>query len=318
MSNEKKCAVGIGFNLFESRAILLREDGKVLAEVQRDVPRNVNDTIQSLLNLLADIFEKSSKYKSQISKIGIALGGIISHKKEVIFWPKGQGSYAHVRFPLKEHIEKQYGIPVVLENDANACAWAEHIINFTKNKHMIYMFSGVGAGIIIDGKLYHGKSGTAGELFLNADHKIMSSRLGDFSFLRQWPAGMEMTKRAKELISLGNDSSLLKKISSTGQLNLKDILHEAVKKDKIAREVVREGAFALGVKVAFLINLLDPEVVIIGGGMEEGGDIFLEDCLVAIKMFSLSESRTNCKIVMSPLGKTAASVGAAWLALSEK
>jgi len=288
-----------------------------LAEVQREGAHNANDTIKLLMELVSDILEKAGSHRKEIKKAGIALGGIVSHKKEVVFWPQGQGAYAHVTFPLKEHLEKTFNISVTLENDANACVWAEHIINFSKNKNIVYMFSGVGAGLIIDGRLYRGKNGTAGELFLNADNKAMSTRLGEFSFLRQWPAGLEMTKRAKELMSLGKESALLKKISPTGKLNLKDILHEAVKKDKLAREVVREGAFALGVKAAFLINLLDPEVMIIGGGMEEGGDVFLEDCLAAIKTFSLSETRANCKVVMSPLGKKAASVGAAWLALAD-
>lgn len=318
MSSEHIYAIGIGLNLFDARAILLRNDGKVLFELHRDCGAdNANDTIKILIELLEESLAKAVAGKCAVKGAGIALGGIVSRKKEVIFWPQGQGFYAHVIFPLKEHLEKKFGIPVILENDANACAWAEHLINFSKNKNLIYMFSGVGAGLIIDGKLYHGKSGVAGEIFLNADHKAMSSRLGEFSFLRQWPAGLEMTKRAKELLSLGKESSLLKKISPTGRLNLKDILHEAVKKDKLAREVVREGAFALGVKAAFLINLLDPEVIIVGGGMEEGGEIFLEECVAAVKTFSLSESRANCKIVMSPLGKKAAPVGAAWLALEE-
>ena len=179
------------------------------------------------------------------------------------------------------------------------------------------MFSGVGCGIIIDGKLHRGKNGVAGEVFLNADHKAMSSRLGEFSFLRQWPADLDMVKRAKELISLGRDTTLIKKITPTGGLLLNDILQEAVKKDKVAREVTKEGAFALGVKAAFLINLLDPEVVVIGGGLENAGESFLEDCITAIKSFSLSEARANCKIVLSPLSKKAASVGAAWLAMVE-
>ena len=171
--------------------------------------------------------------------------------------------------------------------------------------------------MVLDGKIYRGKSGVAGEVFLNGNNNPMASRLGDFSFLHQWPADLYMVKRAKELISLGRDSSLIKKITSDGSLHLKDILREAAKKDKLAREVVREAAFALGVKASFLINFLDPEAVVIGGGLEEGGDIFLEECLTAIKVFSLSEARNGCKIVMSPLGNKAAALGAAYLAFAE-
>ncbi len=313
-----KYALGIGINLFGARAIVLREDGKVAAEIERaEGPATANDTIKVLHELLEEILTKTASHKDDIKKAGIAIGGIVNQKKEVVFWPEGQGAYAHVTFPLKEHLEKKFGVPVFLENDANACAWAEYLLNFSRCKNILYLFSGVGCGIIVDGKLYRGKSGTAGELFLSGDNRTMTSRLGDFSFLRQWPADLFMVRRAKELISLGKESSLIKKITSAGALTLKDVLREAVKKDKLAREVVKEGAFALGAKAAFLINLLDPEAVVIGGELEEGGDVFLEECTAAIKTFSLSETRAGCRLVMSPLGKRAVALGAAYLAFQE-
>ena len=319
MSEEKsaknKCVIGLSINLFDARAIALRGDGKVIAEVEKPGgAETANDTIKILFELLDDIFAQAGKHKGDIKKIGLAFGGIVHQKKEVIFWPQECASFVHVTFPLKEHIEKKFSLPVVIENDANACALAEYTLNFSKCKNIIYLFSGVGCGMILDGKIYRGKNGAAGEVFLNSDHNVMASRLGDFSFLHQWPADLYMVKRAKELISLGKESSLINKITSVGSLTLKDILRDAVKKDRLAREVVREGAFALGAKAAFLINLLDPEAVVIGGGMEDGAEIFLEECLSAIKTFSLSEARSGCKIVMSPLGKKAASLGAAYLA----
>jgi len=322
MSEEKaeknKCVVGVGINLFDARAILLRGDGKVLAEVEKKQSvQSANETIKVLFELLEEVLEKAGKHKVEIKRIGLALGGIVQQKKDMIFWPQECASFVHVTFPLKDHVEKKFGLPVSVENDANACALAEHTLNFSKCKNIIYLFSGVGCGMVLDGKIYRGKSGVAGEVFLNGNNNPMASRLGDFSFLHQWPADLYMVKRAKELISLGRDSSLIKKITSDGSLHLKDILREAAKKDKLAREVVREAAFALGVKASFLINFLDPEAVVIGGGLEEGGDIFLEECLTAIKVFSLSEARNGCKIVMSPLGNKAAALGAAYLAFAE-
>ena len=310
--------VGVGINLFDARAILLRGDGKVLVEVdKKQSAQTANETIKVLFELLEEVLEKAAKHKVDIKRIGLGLGGIVQQKKEMIFWPQECAAFVHVTFPLKDHIEKKFGLPVVLENDANACALAEYTLNFSKCKNILYLFSGVGCGMILDGKLYRGKTGVAGEVFVNGNNNRMASRLGDFSFLHQWPADLYMVKRAKELISLGKDSSLIKKITSDGSLALRDILRDAAKKDKLAREVVREGAFALGVKAAFLINYLDPEAVVIGGGLEEGGDVFLEECLASIKVFSLSEARNGCKIVMSPLGNKAAALGAAYLAFAE-
>jgi glucokinase len=141
--------------------------------------------------------------------------------------------------------------------------------------------------------------------------------LGDFSFLKQWPADLGMIKKAKELISLGRNTSLIKKITPTGDLFLADIFEEA-KKDKVAREAMDEAAFSLGVKIAFLVNLLNPEVVIIGGGLEEAGEPFLEKCTNTVKAFSFSEMKKNLKLSFSQLGRKATSLGAGFMFFREK
>ena len=315
---EKKYSVGIGLNLFDSRAILLQEDGKPAAQIEKKRENiSPNEVIEDLLSLFEGILEKAGANKDKITAVGIALGGIVNRKKGVVYWPQAQGSsYVSIALPLKDYFEKKFGLPVVVENDANACAWAEYCANFSKNKNMLYMFSGVGCGIIIDGQLYRGKEGEAGELFLKTE-RVMNSSLGDFSFLRQWPADLEMVKRAKTMISMGRRTSLIKKISPTGELSLRDIFEEA-KKDKLAKEILQEAAFSLGVKMAFLINLLSPEVVVLGGGMEEAGEGFLDVCSDTVKNFSFSEMRRNLKIVRSELGKDAVALGAAMLACKEK
>ncbi len=316
---KSKYTIGIGLNLFDARAVLLRQDGKVMAEVERKrAALTANEVIEDLLKLFEGILSKSKKYKDSILGVGIALGGIINSKKGEVYWPQQNGtSYVYVSLPLKDYLQKKFGFPVVLENDANSCVWAEHVTNYPKNKNIVYMFSGVGAGIIANGSLYRGKNGRAGELFLNP-RKTMCSPLGDFSFLKQWPADLGMVERAKSLVSMGNESSLIKKISSTGELSLEAIFEESKKKDKVARQVIKEAAFSLGVKIAFIVNFLNPEIIIIGGGLEEAGEPLLEGCIDTVKSFCMSEMRKNLKIYLSEFGKKATSVGAALLSFGEK
>jgi glucokinase len=310
---KKKYSIGIGLNLFDARAILLGSDKKVILEIEK--PRKnvtANETIKVLLELFEEIISKAKVYKKEdIEGVGLALGGIVNNKKGMAYWPQKQyTSYSYISLPLKDYLEKKFNFPVTIENDANSCVLAEHALNFPECKDVIYMFSGVGCGIIADGKLYRGKDGGAGELFLNSN-KRMESDLGDFSFFRQWPIDLGIVKKAKEIISLGKNTSLIKRITPTGELHLKDIFEEAKRKDKIAREVLKEAAFSLGVKIAFLMNLLNPEVVIIGGGLEEAGEFFLDECIDVTKEFSFSEMRKGCKITYSQLGKSATSLGAA-------
>ncbi|UCC95144.1 MAG: ROK family protein [Candidatus Omnitrophota bacterium] len=312
-------SIGIGLNLFDARAILLREDGKAIARVEKKrTDTRANATMEDLLQLFEKIIFKAKKYRESIAGVGLALGGIINSKKGIVYWPQKQDlSYIYISLPLRDYLEKKFGLPVIIENDASASVYAEYSKNFSKYKNLIYMFSGVGCGLIVDGKLYRGKDGAAGELFLNPK-KTMSSALGDFSFFTQWPADLNIVKRAKELISKGQETSLIKRITSTGELFLHTVFEEAEKKDKVAKGVLREAAFSLGVKSAYLVNLLNPELIIIGGGLERAGGFFLEECINTVKNFSFSEMRKNLKIIFSQLGREATSLGAALIVLKEK
>ncbi|HDN85899.1 MAG: hypothetical protein DRP68_02045 [Candidatus Omnitrophota bacterium] len=314
-----KYVIGIGLNLFDARALLLNSKGKIVLHAERKRKFvTANETIDVCLSLFEEIFKKSKRYKSNIIGAGLALGGIVNRRKGVVYWPQKQDdSCVYISLPFKKYLEDKFKLPIFIENDANASAFAEYKLNYSSYKNLIYMFSGVGCGLIIDGKLYRGKDGGAGELFVNSQ-KVMVSSLGEFGFLSQWPQDLGVTKRAKELISLGRNTSLIKRIDSVGSLSLESIVEEAKGKDRVSREILKEAAFPLGVKIAFLINLLNPEVVIIGGGFEEAGDFFLEEILKTVRKFSFSALGKNLKINLSSLGRNAASLGVAHLLFEEK
>jgi len=315
----KKYVLGIGLNLFDAQAILLEENGKVIARLQtKRKNTTANETIEVILELFEGILDKAKKFKENICGVGVALGGIIDKKKNVVNWPQRTGSSCvYISVPLKKYLEDKFKLPVFIENDANACLWAEYVNNFSKYKNIIYLFSGIGCGLLIEGSVYRGKNGAAGEIFINSQ-KIMSSLLGDFSFLAPWPLDLGVVKRAKELISLGKNTSLIKKITSTGTLKLENVLCEARNKDRLSREILRETAFSLGVKLSFLINLMNPEVVIIGGGFEDAGDFFLEEINRTVKNFSFSGMSSNLRITFSKLGRIATSLGAGLMVFEEK
>ncbi len=313
-----KYSIGIGFNLFDVRAILLRGDGKIVMSIERkrgDV--DANQTIEMLLDLFEEIISKAKKYENQIEGVGFALGGIIDKKRGIMHWPQEiDSSCVYISVPLKKYFQDKFKLPIVIENDSSACAWAEYVTNYSNYSNIIYMFSGVGCGIVIDGSLYGGRDGASGELFVNP-HTVMQSPLGDFSFLAPWPADMGAVKKAKQLISLGKNTSLIKRITSTGNFSLEDILIEARNKDRVSRDLLKEIVFCLGVKLSFLVNLINPEAVIIGGGLEEAGDFLLEEINRVVRNFSFSEMRKNLKINFSRLGRTATSLGAGLLVFKE-
>ena len=314
-----KYVIGIGLNLFDARGLVLNSEGKIILRTEKKRKFiTANETIDVCLSLFEEIFKKTKRYRDNIIGAGLALGGVVNRKKGEVYWPQKQNdTYIYISVPFKKYLEEKFKLPIYIENDANASAWAEYKKNYKGYKNLIYMFSGVGCGIIINGSLYQGGQGAAGELFITP-HKVMSSRLGDFSFLTQWPQDLGIIKRAKELISLGKDTSLLKRIDSVGNLSLEDIFREVKNKDSVSCEVLKEAAFALGVKISFLVNLLNPEVVIIGGGFEEAGSSFLGRINQVVKEYTFSFSRKNLKIVFSSLGRDAPCLGVAQLIREER
>ena len=314
-----KYVIGIGLNLFDARGLVLNSEGKIILRTEKKRKFiTANETIDVCLSLFEEIFKKTKRYRDNIIGAGLALGGVVNRKKGEVYWPQKQNdTYIYISVPFKKYLEEKFKLPIYIENDANASAWAEYKKNYKGYKNLIYMFSGVGCGIIINGSLYRGKQGAAGELFITP-HKVMSSRLGDFSFLTQWPQDLGIIKRAKELISLGRNTSLLRRIDSAGNLSLEDVFKEAKNRDNVSCEVLKEAAFSLGVKISFLINLLNPEVVIVGGGFEEAGLSFLGKINQIVKEYTFSFSRKNLKIVFSSLGRNAPCLGVAQLILEEK
>ncbi|MBN2483226.1 MAG: ROK family protein [Candidatus Omnitrophica bacterium] len=318
MKTNERYAIGVGLNLFDAQAILMREDGKEITSIERRRKSvDANETLNILLSLFDDILTKSARYKGKIVGAGVALGGIVDQKKGAVYWPqKQEASYVRISIPFKKYLEEKLNLPISMVNDTNACAWAEYIVNYHKYKHLLYMFSGSGCGFILNEKLYTGHDGGAGELQVTP-HRDMASIQGDFGFLAPWDQDMGIIRRLKNLISTGRRTSLIKRINAIGELSLEDVFQES-KKDKLAKEVLAEAAYALGVKISFLINLLNPEVVIIGGGFEEAGDHFLEEVNKTTKKFSFSLLRRNVKMYYSTLGRKASAIGAAYRVFEEK
>jgi glucokinase len=312
-----KYSIGIGLNLFSAQAVLINEAKEVIASVQN--PRetvDINDTFQVIMETFQDILTKAKKGKKNIEQVSLAIGGVLDRSKSIVYWPVVEESAcSYIGIPFKKHLEKKFSLPVSVENDANACVWAEHCKNFPKAKNVLYLFSGVGCGMIINGELYRGSTGGAGELFISGFNRHKTSFLGEFSFLKQWPLDLGISQMAKEKISRGyKKTKLLSKLSSVGKLSVQDIFSAAAEgNDALAKEVIKEAAFALGLKASFLINLLNPELLIIGGGLEKGGKLFLDEFNKVMRESAFNEMSENLEVKFSQLGILAAPLGAALL-----
>jgi predicted NBD/HSP70 family sugar kinase len=223
--------------------------------------------------------------------------------------------------PLSEIFKERLGMHVTIDNDSRSMAYGElmnGIVKGEKNILFVNVSWGLGLGIIIDGKLYYGKSGFSGEFgHLNAFDNEILCHCGKKGCLETQASGSFIHRRFLEKIAEGNSSILEKRIKKGETIIQEDILQAALKEDMLAIELIEEVGNTLGKHIAGLINLFNPELVIIGGAVAITGDYLLLPIRSAVKKYSLNLVSKDTSIKLSKLGDKAGVVGACMLARSK-
>jgi len=305
--------VGVGLNMLSMVAVLVDLEINVIAEIKRErTPENSETTIHKMVDLAVEIIEKSDIEKEKIVGVGVGVPGIIDEKGRTIRWPQSLGEKdVSVCLSIKDTFEKRLNIPTFVENDANAAVLGEKWLGLDRDvRHMLYMFSGVGTGVLINGEIYRGSTGAAGELGISSSQASKDAIVQMASGLGRWEMDLGMTTRARALVSKG-ESSAMKGYAEgdADKITFREVVRGCKEKDPVALKVVEEGATLLGRKVAFLVNLLNPEIVVIGGGIEDAGAPMLDAIKAAVKEWSVEEASSQVKIIPSAFGENAVALG---------
>jgi len=305
-------AIGVGLNLANMVGLLVDLKGNIITKTQAARPRSsVTDISECILDIIREILRRSKEYTAQIKGIGVGVAGLINKETGSISWPQKMDhyyTYTSVDVPLKSLIEKEFDLPCLMENDATSACFGEHWLGLAQGyKNIIYMFSGVGCGIMINGDIYRGARGYAGELSIYnfKEQDAFCCELGDDCFIKRWETDLGIVKDAQ--------NSYTKENKSINNLDLKSILNLARLDDKIAVAVLERAAKRLGVKIAYLVNLLNPEIIIIGGGLEEAGEDFLKQVNTTVKDWAFREATEDLNIYYSQLRENSVALGAASL-----
>ncbi|MBI4372141.1 MAG: ROK family protein [Candidatus Omnitrophica bacterium] len=305
--------VGVGLNMLNMVGVLVDLEINVITEIKRErLPENSEATVQQMVELAADMIDKSEVDKTKIVGAGVGIPGIIDERGRTIRWPQSLGEKdISVCLSIKDTFEKRLNVPTFVENDANAAVLGEKWLGLDRDvKHLVYMFSGVGVGIIINGEIYRGATGAAGELGISSLKASREEILAMAKDLGRWEMDLGMTARAQELVAKGN-ASVLKDLTAgdAKKITFKELVKAVKEKDPLALRIVEEGGFALGKKISFLVNLLNPEIVVIGGGIEDCGAPLLDAIKAAIKEWAIEEASSHVKIIPSAFGENAVALG---------
>jgi predicted NBD/HSP70 family sugar kinase len=300
----KKSHVNIGLSDFK----------KNLIKSVKRIPFQLNNSQASLdeLCVIIDDFIKSSELAENIAGIGVNLTGRINYKTGYSF------SFFHFNEePLSVIIKNKVGIRTYIENDSRAMAYGEFcsgIVDKEKNILFVNLDYGIGLGIMINGELYYGKSGFAGEFgHIQIFNNEIICHCGKKGCLETEASGSALLEAFKVRLQQGASSIITKDYPDFDDIKLEDIIQAANNDDTLAIELIAEIGEKLGRGIAALINLFNPELVILGGSLSATGDYLFLPVKSAINKYSLSLVNNDTELKMSKLGENAGIIGACLL-----
>jgi glucokinase-like ROK family protein len=286
---------------------------KNLVTIKEKIPYTLENSVEAykeLIQIINSFIEETPIEKQKILGMCINLSGRVNHTTGY--------SYSFFHFheePLSQTIEKEIGIRTFIENDSKAMAYGEFcsgVVSNEKNVLFVNMDYGVGLGILIDGKVFYGKSGFSGEFghipFFNNE---IICHCGKKGCLETEASGIALLRNFKNKIESGSSSAIAKKVD---ELWVEDIVKAAKAEDVVCIELIAEIGEKIGKGLAVLINIFNPELVILGGILAESGDFIRLPAKSALNKYALNLVSNDTKLAISKLGEKAGVVGGCLMA----
>ncbi|MFC1660085.1 ROK family protein [Gemmatimonadota bacterium] len=270
------------------------------------VARSVEDAIQETLH-------SKGGTRAQVAGIGIGSPGPLDRESGVVLETPNLGWRD---FPLRELVRGRVGLPATLDNDANCATYGEWWMGAGAGARILVgltLGTGIGGGLVIDGEIHHGASDAAGEFgHTTIDFTGRKCKCGNYGCLEAYASGPNIAARAMEGIEAGAESILLELVDGSLEAVTAATVYEAVVLgDAYADEVMQETAKVLGVGIANLINALNPDAIVIAGGVTRAGDHLFGPLRKEVRKRAFRSAVEACRIVPASLPETAGVIGAA-------
>ncbi|HYH01890.1 MAG TPA: ROK family protein [Bacillota bacterium] len=311
--------IGVDLGGTKIASVLTDSTGQIVASDKR--PTNAAAGADEVVANIFDSIRSITKGVSQecLQGIGIASPGPVDIKQGVIIDAPNLG---WKNFAISEVLEAEFQIPCLLENDANAAAIGEWVFGAGKGLHdLIYITvsTGVGGGIICNNQILHGRDDAAGEIghiIVEADGPYC--KCGKKGCLEAISSGTAIAAAARRLIGEGRPSSILTKVQNNPALiNTQIVAAAAAEQDPLAVEILNRAIYFLGIGVANLIQIFNPELIIIGGGVSKIGSILYEGVWQVVVENTFAHTVKDLMIVPPGLGDACGTIGAAALAVRQ-
>jgi glucokinase-like ROK family protein len=311
--------IGIDFGASHISLLVADLGTHILEEIE--VPIDIQDGPKTCLDLadrlLNEILSKTKLQIKDILAIGVGVPGPIVSDAGMVLAPPIMPGWD--RFPIRETLEKKWGRPVSLNNDAELGAlgeWAAGAGRGECNLAYIKVGTGIGCGLLIDGKIYRGITGSAGEIgHLMIDENGPLCACGNHGCLEAFSGGRAIAQQAQEAIKSGKRTNLAS-FQSDGTITAQEVAAAARQGDLVAQQILSQAGAKIGIAIAGLVNIFNPGMVIIGGGVSQNGDIVLEPIRQVVNRRSLPAATRVVRITTAMLGRRSSSIGAVIQALT--
>jgi glucokinase len=309
------CAVDLGgTNL---RAANIDRDGRIHDRVKHATPQSDDpaDIISAIATAVSCCEAQAAKRSAAIDSVSIVVPGSVQASTGVIV--NAPNVPAIVEFKLVEALQAKLRRPVVIENDANAAALGELWQGAARGCRTIVCLTlgtGVGSGIVLDGKLWRGIDGTAGEIGHTSVDPFggVQCKCGNIGCLEVCASATAIVRMATEALDNRVESSL--HAIHKNELSAQAIAGAARDNDQLARDVFHRAGTYLGIAFATIVNTLNPEMIVIGGGVSGAFDLFEATAREEMMQRAFSVPADRCRIVKAECGDDAGLLGAVWLA----
>ncbi|QDX95712.1 ROK family glucokinase [Brevibacillus laterosporus] len=312
----KRMIIGVDIGGTTIKVALLDELGNIIAKTQipTPVPEGEDAIIHQMAATIDQLMEEHGFSKEETYGIGIGVPGPVDIETGFVYEAVNLGLKDTA---LKAKTEALTGLPTYVENDANAAALGEMWCGAgrgTDNLIAVTLGTGIGGGIIIDGKIVHGVKGVGGEIghvTVNPDGPLCNC--GKKGCMERYGSATAIILGLEKAAMEGRSMYLAKQLAEKGSLTAKDAFDAAAEGDSAAQEVIDQAAFYTGFGLSHIANLLNPAKIVIGGGVSAAGDVLFKLIRKSFDTYTWKIAAESCEILPATLGNDAGVIGAGWL-----
>lgn len=296
----------VGVLVSDLSAIIIEE-----IEIPFDIKKPPRHCLNQIDELLRETLIKSNTSLEEVLSVGIGVPGPLVAESGTVVTPPIMPGWDN--YPIRSQLENAWGRPVILDNDAALGAlgeWSQGAGRGERNLAYIKVGTGVGAGLLLDGNIYRGHTGGAGEIgHITLRENGPKCACGNYGCLEALAGGQAIARRAQAAVKAGPRTQL-ETIVPVESITARDVAAAARLGDLVAQKILSEAGSYLGIAIANLINLFNPGMVVVGGGVAQIGDLLLDPIRQAVRERCLRSSAQSVRINSALLGRRSTSLGA--------